>query len=124
MLFNILPKKRSILHERWPVAGEVDEVAVKASNYLMEAAHSFRIHLKNHCAAKKPRKGETPAPEPRPNKAVIWVAKEFPKWQHIILSTLKQLNGVSLLFCDIFYVIFREEDGCNKSTFSLSAVCT
>lgn len=88
-------QKQSILHARWPVAGEIDEVAVKASNYLMDAAHSFRIYLKNHTAAKKPKKGEVPAPAEKPNKAVIWVAKEYPKWQHIILTTLKQLNGVS-----------------------------
>lgn len=92
-VWELLGNKRSILHERWPVAGDVDEVAVKASNYLMDAAHSFRIYLKNHCAVKKPKKGETPKPERKPNKATIWVAKEYPKWQHIILTTLKQLNG-------------------------------
>ncbi|XP_072941496.1 leucine--tRNA ligase, cytoplasmic isoform X2 [Epargyreus clarus] len=94
-VWELLGNKKSILHERWPVAGPVDEVAVKASNYLMEAAHSFRIYLKNHCAVKKPKKGEPAKQEEKPNTAVIWVAKEFPKWQHIILSTLKELNGPS-----------------------------
>uniref|UniRef100_S4PAL2 leucine--tRNA ligase n=1 Tax=Pararge aegeria TaxID=116150 RepID=S4PAL2_9NEOP len=94
-VWELMGNKKSILHERWPIAGEVDDVAVRASNYLMEAAHSFRIYLKNHCAVKKPKKGEALKPEPKPNKAIIWVAKEFPKWQHIILSTLKQLNGPS-----------------------------
>lgn len=95
---NFFAQKTSILHERWPVAGEVDEAAVKASNYLMDAAHSFRIYLKNHCAVKKPKKGEAPKPERKPNKATIWVAKEYPKWQHIILTTLKELNGVRVEF--------------------------
>ncbi|XP_045492233.1 leucine--tRNA ligase, cytoplasmic isoform X1 [Colias croceus] len=94
-VWQLLANKTSILHERWPVAGEIDEVAVKASNYLMEAAHSFRIYLKNHCAVKKPKKGEAPKPEPKPNKAVIWVAKEYPKWQHTIITTMKELNGPS-----------------------------
>ncbi|KAL0884166.1 hypothetical protein ABMA27_016174 [Loxostege sticticalis] len=94
-VWELLGNKTSILHERWPVAGDIDEVAVKASNYLMDAAHSFRIYLKNHCAVKKPKKGETPKPEKKPNKAVIWVAKEYPRWQHIILTTLKELNGPS-----------------------------
>lgn len=75
------------------MAGEIDEVAVKASNYLMDAAHSFRIYLKNHSAVKKPKKGEAPKPAEKPNKAILWVAKEYPKWQHIILTTMKQLNG-------------------------------
>lgn len=92
-VWELLGNKTSILHSCWPVAGDVDEVAVRASNYLMDAAHSFRVYLKNHCALKKPKKGETPKPEKKPNKAVIWVAKEFPKWQRIILTTLKELNG-------------------------------
>ncbi|KOB74537.1 Leucyl-tRNA synthetase [Operophtera brumata] len=74
-VWELLGNKSSILHASWPVAGDVDEVAVKASEYLMDAAHSFRIHLKNHCAVKKPKKGETPKPERKPNQAVIWVAK-------------------------------------------------
>ncbi|XP_047517549.1 leucine--tRNA ligase, cytoplasmic [Pieris napi] len=92
-VWELLEHKTSILHAGWPVAGEIDIVAMKASNYLMEAAHSFRIYLKNHCAVRKPKKGEAPKPERKPNKAVIWVAKQYPKWQHIILSTLKELNG-------------------------------
>lgn len=79
---------------------------MKASNYLMEAAHSFRIYLKNHCAVRKPKRGEAPKPEPKPNKAVIWVAKEYPKWQHIILSTLKEFNGVIYIQLCLFFVRF------------------
>lgn len=106
--FEILPflnQTKSILHERWPVAGEIDEVSIKASNYLMDAAHSFRIYLKNHTAVKKPKKGETPKPEKKPTKAVIWVAKEYPKWQHIILTTLKELNGVSPIVIEIIFTL-------------------
>ncbi|KAI5636626.1 tRNA synthetases class I (I, l, M and v) domain-containing protein [Phthorimaea operculella] len=94
-VWGLLGNKSSILHSRWPATSPVDEVAVRASDYLMDAAHSFRIYLKNHLAVKKPKKGETPKPEKKPTKAVIWVAKEYPKWQHIILTTLKELNGVS-----------------------------
>lgn len=92
-VWELLGNKTSILHELWPVAGDIDETSIKASNYLMDAAHSFRIYLKNHCAVKKPKKGEAPKPEKKPNKAVIWVAKEYPKWQHVILTTMKELNG-------------------------------
>ncbi|GBP07012.1 Leucine--tRNA ligase, cytoplasmic [Eumeta japonica] len=94
-VWELLGNTKSILHERWPITGEIDETAVKASNYLMDAAHSFRIYLKNHCAVKKPKKGESVKLVEKPNKAVIWVAKEYPKWQHIILTTLKKLNGTS-----------------------------
>lgn len=94
-VWRLLGHKTSILHTRWPVAGDVDEAAVKASNYLMEATHSFRVYLKNHCAARKPKKGEAAKPERKPDTAVIWVTKEYPRWQHIILTTLKELHGPS-----------------------------
>lgn len=80
------------MHEKWPTVGAYDEVAIKASNYLMEAAHSFRIYLKNQTTSKK----KETKPIQKPNKAIIWVAKEYPRWQHIILTTLKSLNGVCL----------------------------
>lgn len=92
-VWEMIGNPRSILHEKWPTVGTYDETAIKASNYLMNAAHSFRIYLKNHSAAKKPKKGEPVKPVEKPNRAVIWVALEYPKWQHIILTTLKTLNG-------------------------------
>ncbi|XP_041972979.1 leucine--tRNA ligase, cytoplasmic isoform X2 [Aricia agestis] len=91
-VWELLGHNTSILHSAWPVAGEVDEAAVKASNYLMEAAHTFRIYLKNQTTVKKSKKGEVTKPE-KFDTGIIWVAKEYPKWQHIILSMLKELNG-------------------------------
>jgi len=32
----------------WPVAGPVDEVLIRSSQYLMEAAHDLRLRLKNY----------------------------------------------------------------------------
>lgn len=31
---------------KWPVAGPVDEVLVRSFQYLMDAAHEFRLRLK------------------------------------------------------------------------------
>lgn len=36
----------SIMHAAWPVAGPVDEVLIRSSEYLMDAAHEFRLRLK------------------------------------------------------------------------------
>lgn len=93
-------QKRSILHETWPVAGPIDEVLVKSSCYLMEAAHLFRISLKNFMQPRKSNKGTTSASVPeKPNQTTIWVAKKFPSWQATVLTTLKQLLDVSFLLC-------------------------
>lgn len=89
-------QKRSILHERWPIAGSIDEVLVKSSCYLMEAAHLFRIFLKNYMQPRKSNKVTVSGSvSEKPNQATIWVAKKFPSWQATVLMTLKQLLDVS-----------------------------
>nr|CAD7605044.1 unnamed protein product [Timema genevievae] len=81
---------KSIVRATWPVAGPVDDILVKSSCYLMEAAHSFRIQLKYHTQPKKPGKGD-PAGVSKPTHADIWIAKTYPPWQSTVLTTLSQL---------------------------------
>lgn len=93
-------QKGSILHERWPIAGPIDRVLMKSSCYLMEAAHLFRIVLKNYMQPRKSNKGTVSASSSgKPNQATIWVAKKFPSWQAAVLMTLKQLFDVSRVLC-------------------------
>ena len=35
------------MYARWPVAGEVNEILIKASQYVMDTAHDLRLRLKN-----------------------------------------------------------------------------
>ena len=32
---------------RWPAAGEIDNVLIQASNFVMDTAHELRLRLKN-----------------------------------------------------------------------------
>lgn len=80
----------------WPEADKVDNKLLQSGEYLMEAAHSFRLQQKNilNMGAKK---NKTNAKEiEKPSKAVAWVAKTFPPWQTVILETMKQLYTVCL----------------------------
>ena len=36
----------------WPVAGPVDEKLVRSSDYLMDAAHEFRLRMKQYMTPK------------------------------------------------------------------------
>lgn len=84
--------KGSVLKASWPIVGEIDEVLIKSSQYLMDAAHSFRILLKNYCGVKKAAKGKNEiVTVEKPNKGIIWVAKKFPAWQSTVLTTMKDL---------------------------------
>lgn len=42
----------------WPVAGPVDEVLIRSSQYLMEVAHELRLRLKSYMM---PAKGKVRA---------------------------------------------------------------
>lgn len=81
----------SILDATWPTAGEIDEILIKSSEYLMDAAHSFRVVLKNYVASKKKR-NETVVE--KPTLGNIWVAKTYPPWQSLILTILRELYSV------------------------------
>lgn len=99
-----------MVQAKWPEVGHIDEVLMKSSQYLMDAAHSFRIHLKTYTTVKKPK---DLASIGKPEVGTVWVAKEFPLWQRIILTTMKELYVVSTKFGD------RKEDFSFKLFFSL-----
>jgi len=54
----------------------------------MDAAHSFRIFLKNYMTWKKKDKADSIE---KPTLGTIWVSKTYPPWQSLILMTLKEL---------------------------------
>ncbi|XP_069996006.1 leucine--tRNA ligase, cytoplasmic [Penaeus vannamei] len=96
---NILGNPKSILHAQWPSSEEPNLTLVKASEYLADASHRFRLRLKSHMTPAKAKKGETAAVPEQPSHGTIWVAKTFPKWQSIILTTMHGLykaNGDKL----------------------------
>jgi leucyl-tRNA synthetase len=92
----ISPQTSSIVKAKWPEAGKVDLAKVKASSYLMDTAHAFRLHLKNYMhQLQKPRKGAAPVQAvDKPTKGTVWVAKSYPPWQSAVLTSLKKLHQV------------------------------
>lgn len=90
---DLLNKTETILKAKWPSTGNVDEVVIKSSAYLMEAAREFRLKLKVACQPPKAKKGSNAAPKPveKPTHATVYVAKTYPPWQCTVLSTLKSM---------------------------------
>uniref|UniRef100_A0A1B6DI73 leucine--tRNA ligase n=1 Tax=Clastoptera arizonana TaxID=38151 RepID=A0A1B6DI73_9HEMI len=91
-VYSLLGKKESIVKAKWPEGGLVDEILVRSSAYLMEAAHSFRLQQKNFLNTGKKGKGQTLV---RPSSAIIWVAKTFPPWQSTVLTTMKEMHSAN-----------------------------
>ncbi|XP_050318861.1 leucine--tRNA ligase, cytoplasmic [Bactrocera neohumeralis] len=92
-VWGLLGNKESIVHARWPEVGAINEIEIKCSEYLMEAAHTFRLNLKNLLQVKG-KGGKEKAVDPtsaKPNAALIWVAKTYPPWQCCVLDTLREM---------------------------------
>lgn len=86
---ELLVNKSSILHASWPQASEPDLSLIKASNYLADISHNFRLRLKSAQTAKNKKGGNSKSNE-NPSHGVIWVAKTFPDWQSTILAKMQE----------------------------------
>ncbi|MEQ2306039.1 Leucine--tRNA ligase, cytoplasmic [Ameca splendens] len=95
--WSLLGKTGSLMKASWPVAGPVDEVLIRSSQYLMETAHDLRLRLKAYMLPPKSKKGDSKPPA-KPSHCTIYVAKSYPPWQHSALSLLgkhyKSNNGI------------------------------
>ncbi|XP_015453579.1 leucine--tRNA ligase, cytoplasmic isoform X2 [Pteropus alecto] len=89
-IWTLLGKPDSIMDASWPVVGPVDETLIRSSQYLMEVAHDLRLRLKNYMMPAKGKKTETSKELPqKPSHCTIYVAKNYPPWQHTTLSVLR-----------------------------------
>src|SRR5699024_8088390 len=102
----VLKKQTTVQSATWPEAKEPNREYIQMFSYFLDACYSFRIRYKNFqtqsAKTKQPvaKKGTAPAaaaPTAKPTHATIYVARSFPKWQSIILNTLKQMYQVNLL---------------------------
>ena len=57
MTFFIPQQEGSILNASWPAEGDVDELLLQSSQYLMNSTHEFRIRIKNMLTAKSKKVG-------------------------------------------------------------------
>ncbi|XP_051534257.1 leucine--tRNA ligase, cytoplasmic-like [Myxocyprinus asiaticus] len=85
--WSLLGKSSSLMKASWPIAGAVDEVLIRSSQYLMDTAHDLRLRLKAYMQPAKSKKGDNKPPA-KPTHCTIYVAKTYPPWQHNALSLL------------------------------------
>ncbi|XP_008139050.2 leucine--tRNA ligase, cytoplasmic isoform X1 [Eptesicus fuscus] len=88
-IWTLLGKPDSIMRASWPVVGPVDDALIRSSQYLMEVAHDLRLRLKNYMMPAKGKKTDKQPPQ-KPSHCTIFVAKNYPSWQHTTLSVLRQ----------------------------------
>ncbi|XP_075397882.1 leucine--tRNA ligase, cytoplasmic isoform X2 [Tenrec ecaudatus] len=88
-IWTLLGKSGSIMNASWPMMDPVDEVLIRSSQYLMEVAHDLRLRLKSYIMPAKGKKTEKQPPQ-KPSHCTIYVAKNYPSWQHTTLSALRK----------------------------------
>ncbi|XP_046919775.2 leucyl-tRNA synthetase [Dermatophagoides farinae] len=106
---EILLRNGSIQHAEWPITKQPDQNYLEIFNYFIDACHLFRVRYKAYMGQTKTKgksssssgkqqsslstnKNKSDQQQPqRPTHAIIHVARSFPKWQSIILASLKQM---------------------------------
>ena len=90
----------------------------------MDAAHTFRILLKNYMTPKKSKTKNDIIIE-KPSQGIIWVAKTYPPWQSIILETMREMYCVSSInlvcciiniACTLIFLLFYRKMEINCQT--------
>lgn len=91
-LWTIVGKDGFIAAEPFPQPGPVDVTLHKSYLFLNDAAHDFRVRIKDYMKPPKAKKGQTtPGVARKPTSATIYVAKSFPPWQAMICQALQDL---------------------------------
>lgn len=88
-VWKMLGRDGFAVNARWPESRPVDESLQKAFEYFIDVCHTFRVRQKGTAVAKGKKAPAVAAP--KPNAAIIYVAKTFPAWQALVLQTLQTL---------------------------------
>eukprot|EP00300_Choanocystis_sp_HF-7_P022239 c2141_g1_i1.p1 GENE.c2141_g1_i1~~c2141_g1_i1.p1 ORF type:complete len:1094 (+),score=322.21 c2141_g1_i1:39-3284(+) len=83
-LWRLLGHNGMVVDAHWPEIGQPDEIILEQGDYLFSFVRDLRLALQKF---KSPKKG----PELVASKLTVYVAKEYPEWQHILLTLLQGL---------------------------------
>merc|ERR1712226_977430 len=91
-IWSSIGETGSILNALWPETKPVDEVLVKSCQYLLDAAHDFRLWYQSQSNPKAPKgKKQEDMPKEKLTHGTVYVAEKFPEWQESIINALKEL---------------------------------
>lgn len=100
---SLLKKSSSVQNAPWPEVKEPTGNYIQMFSYFLDAVYTFRIRFKNFQTVSAKGKGHSSknvsATVTKPTHATIYVARSFPKWQSIILTTLKEMYHVRAVVC-------------------------
>ncbi|XP_065176083.1 leucine--tRNA ligase, cytoplasmic-like [Sycon ciliatum] len=91
-IWELLGKEGSIMHARWPVAGQIDDLKLAETQYLQSVLHDFRTRIEGAIStkAKKDKSGHV-AGMKYTIGATIYISNEYLPWQQDILKYLKEV---------------------------------
>ena len=84
---NVLGNKTLVVQEAWPTPEkEYDPFLSRQYALIQGTLRTFRLQLEKFKSPKKKKKGQSQGPPPAPNRAVIFVAKNYKDWQVQVLK--------------------------------------
>lgn len=91
-VWELLGHKESILKARWPVVPQFDRVLINSGAYLNQVARDFRLRLKSYLTTTTSKGGQKANKTSfgKPTHGTVWIAKNYPLWQSIILDLLQE----------------------------------
>ncbi|XP_046853769.1 leucine--tRNA ligase, cytoplasmic-like [Xenia sp. Carnegie-2017] len=91
-IWRLIGHEDSIMFASWPQHQEVNKSYLKASSYIADSAHEFRLRIKSMMTSRG-KKNATPAVQP--TKGIIYIADSFPSWQELTLKKLKEMYEIN-----------------------------
>lgn len=79
-------RAESVMQLQWPESEVPDETLLASASYLNDTISRIRIAI---LKPSKKKKGKNSEPAAKPSKVTIFVCKEVPEWQEIVLSFLR-----------------------------------
>lgn len=84
--YDSFSPSESVMHLQWPEPEEPDELLLASAAYVNETISRIRLAILKPA---KRRKETAALPAAKPSQVTIFVCKEIPAWQEIVLSFLR-----------------------------------